>query len=79
MITLHFKRVFRYDPDNRKLRLFRVLWQHGKVGDGKGYSAKLSFALAPILYSRKKSSFGWRFTLFGLQLHHRRAYGGYLI
>ena len=37
------KCVMRYDPTQKKLRLFRFLWRHGTPGlPGGGYSAKMS-------------------------------------
>jgi len=71
-----FRRIFRYDPDNRLLRLFRVTWQRGTVGDGKGYSNKLTLGLRPRLFGFRREYGGWLLTLFGLRLHYDRSYGG---
>ncbi len=73
---MKFKPVFRYDSSQKKLRLFRFLWTRGTVGDGLGYSAKLSFALTPKLYGFKRNLFDWRATFLGVQVHRLRAYGG---
>lgn len=76
---MRVKNVMRYDPRQRKLRLFRLLWQVGTVGDGDGYSAKLSFALVPKLFGWSDEFFGWRLTLLCVQVHHLRAYGGIIV
>lgn len=43
---MKFKKVWRYDPDRKIFRLCRIIWAKGEVGDGKGFSCKLSLALA---------------------------------
>ncbi len=70
------KTVFRLSPSERTFRLARVLWTRGVVGDGEGYSAKLSFAVRPVLFHRGPELFGWDVTVFGLRVHYQRAYGG---
>jgi len=65
-----------YDPPNRLIRLIRCLWTHGTVGDGKGYSAKFTIGLRPRLFMWRRESDGWLLTLFGLRLHHKKAWGG---
>lgn len=76
---MKLKLVMRLDRRERKLRLFRLLWQRGTVGDGDGYSAKLSFALVPKLFEYRLELFGWRTTLFGVHVHHRKSYGGIFV
>ena len=74
---LRFKRVMRWDTGFLCYRLCRVMWERGTVGDGKGYSVKLSIALGPKIIS-------WRWwdgreieaTVLGLRLHYQRSYGG---
>ena len=75
---MKIKRVTRYDPTQRKFRLFRLLWVRGTVGDGSGgYSAKLAIALRPVLFRWQTDVAGeWRLVLLGLDIHHRRSYGG---
>lgn len=76
---LKFKSVFRYDSSQRKLRLFRLLWQSGVLGTIGWYSAKLSFALVPRFIGFEREYFGWRLTFLGLHLHHLKAYGGVIV
>lgn len=76
---LKIKPVLRYDPTQHKLRLFRLLWQRGKVGDGQGYSAKLSVSFVAHAFGWTREYAGWRLTVMGLQLHHLRAYGGAIV
>ena len=74
---MRIKFVMRYDSDNHVLRLFRLLWTRGVVGDGEGYSAKLAFALAPVFFRwGKRDSSAWFFYLFGLRVSYLRSYGG---
>lgn len=76
---MKFKKVLRYDRRARLLRVFRVMWRRGTIGDGKGYSAKLSLALQPKLFDfyRYSGSCDDVFLcLAGLRWHYQRAYGG---
>lgn len=75
---MKIKPVFRYDPRQRKLRLFRLLWLRGRPGFG-GYSAKLSVSFVTRAFGWTREYFGWRITLMGLQLHHLRSYGGTIV
>jgi len=71
------KWVGRYDPRARMLRVCRVMWERGTVGDGKGYSAKLSLALRPVIFGWKRTSYPeWMLTVAGIRIHYQRAYGG---
>lgn len=72
MKNLRFKRVFRIDEIQRHLRLFRIMWEVGTVGDGRGYSAKLAIGLMPKLFHREDG----RITILGLRVHYARSYGG---
>ncbi|GJE43969.1 hypothetical protein [Methylobacterium soli] len=76
MQKLTFKRVLRFDPTARKLRLFRVMWNVGIVGDGKGYSRKVAVALRPALAGFKRSYDEWRVTLLGVEVHSATSWGG---
>lgn len=71
-----FKRVMRYDPSWPKLRLARIMWDRGVVGDGKGHSAKLALALRPKLFQFERSFDGWRVVLFGIEVHKQLSWGG---
>lgn len=74
-------------PDQRRLILTRIRWERGTVGDGKGYSAKLSISLQydPRAwwagFSIVPHSEGWTF-FFGLffpvylRVKMFRIYGG---
>lgn len=62
--------------DGRTLRLFRVLWTQGRVGDGDGYSAKLSVALRPSLFAVRREWQSLCVTLLGVSVHFERSYGG---
>ena len=73
---LKFKSVMRLDRRARMLRLFRIMWVKGIVGDGKGYSAQFSVALRPSLFQFHKEFSSYFLTLFGLRLHFERSYGG---
>lgn len=74
---MKIKWVGRYDPGLRALRLGRAMWQRGTVGDGNGYSVKLSIALQPaVLRWRRDAGREWCLTLAGVRIHYQRAYGG---
>lgn len=77
MKNLRARWIGRYDPGLRALRLGRVLWERGTVGDGEGYSAKLSLALQPrLLRWRRDPGREWWLTLAGVRVHYKRSYGG---
>jgi hypothetical protein len=78
---MKLKPVFRYDPHQHKLRLFRLLWTRGLVGDGKGgHSAKLAISFVAHAFGfQYDKHFGWRITVMGLQVHHLRSYGGTIV
>ena len=73
---MKLKWVGRYDPSNRLLRIARLIYERGVVGDGKGYSAKFSVGLRPTLFMWRRESDGWLLTILGLRLHHMKAWGG---
>jgi hypothetical protein len=68
--------VFRYDPTWPKVRLFRIVWNVGVVGDGEGYSRKLAFALRPRLFEWRRGCDEWRLVVLGIEVHARTAWGG---
>lgn len=72
MRNLRFKRVMRFDEIQRHFRLFRVMWEVGTVGDGKGYSAKLAVGLMPKLFHWDDG----RLTIIGVRVHYCRSKGG---
>lgn len=73
---MKFKWVGSWDSQSRNLRLFRVMWVRGRVGDGKGYSVKLSVALRPTLFAVRREFEALRVTLLGVRVHYQRSYGG---
>jgi hypothetical protein len=77
--TMKLKSVMTVSKPEKKVRLFRLIWERGTVGDGKGYSAKLAVSMVPILVQFRRYSDGWRAALAGLSLHYRRAYGGRIV
>jgi len=69
--------IGRYDRRARIFRMVRVTWTRGRVGDGRGYSAKLSLALCPRIIGWRRTSYPeWMLTAVGLRLHYQRSYGG---
>jgi len=70
--NLRIKRVMRFDEIQHHLRLFRIMWERGSPGDGKGYSVKLAIGLMPKMFHKE----GGRVTIFGLRVHYCRSYGG---
>jgi hypothetical protein len=73
---MRFHKVMRLDPPLRLYRLARIMWDVGTVGDGNGYSVKLSIGLTPRLFRWVSELGGWICTVAGVRLHCRRAYGG---
>lgn len=69
------KQVMRYDPRQRKFRLFRVMWTKGIVGKG-GYSTKLAVSLLPKLIGFERDFNEWRLTLLGISIHKKVSFGG---
>jgi hypothetical protein len=77
MSNLRCKRVFRLDGIQRHFRLWRIMYERGKPGDGKGYSVKLTVALARAWWAREKlTTYDRMVTVLGLRLHYSRNYGG---
>jgi hypothetical protein len=73
---MRFKWVGRYDPTMRMVRLCRLMWERGRVGDGAGYSAKLSLALRPSLLGFSRARDEWFVTFAGVRVHLQRSFGG---
>ncbi len=72
--------VFRRDGIQGFYRIARMLWTRGTVGDGRGYSAKLSLAVDwRLLDWGRDASTDWRITLLGVRLHYCRSYGGIMV
>jgi hypothetical protein len=74
------KWVGRWSPEEKVLRLFRVVWCRGTPGTASGgYSAKFSVSLSPRLFSVRREFWSYAITLLGLRLHYMRSYGGYIV
>ena len=85
---MRFKKVMTLSKLKRKIRLFRLTWICGIVGDGKGHSAKLSVNLLPkiikfepqVIYNIPSwfliNKDEWRITILGINFHYVRSYGG---
>jgi hypothetical protein len=73
---MKFKWVGRVDSTQKILRMFRLMWTRGTVGDGHGYSSKLTMALdwKPFGFHREWCEVF--VTLFWLRFHVQRSYGG---
>lgn len=75
---MKFKKVF--TRDGRYVRLFRVMWIRGTVGDGKGFSCSFSVGLFPRVFRwERKRADEWRLWFFGLRLHFQRSFGGFFV
>ncbi len=74
--TFRFRWINRYDDCQRMQRLARVVWQRGTVGDGAGYSVKLSVGLRPCLWRFQRELCGLVVTVAGVRVHYVRSYGG---
>lgn len=74
------KPVLTYERGSRLLRVGRLMWERGTVGDGKGYSAKLSLALWLSRYGIcrcwREEDGGWIVSILGIRFHYVRSYGG---
>lgn len=76
---MFFKPVLRYAPQERKLRLFRLVWQTGEWQNTSGcppHSHKLSVSLRPRLFGWQRSFEDWRLVLCGLEVHRKWSWGG---
>jgi hypothetical protein len=76
---MKFKWVGTWEERTRVLRLFRVTWTRGTVGDGNSYSAKFSVALRPVLFSVRQEWQSVCVTVLGLRVHFQRSYGGIFV
>lgn len=77
-----FKKIMRWDRNQRKLRIGAFIWQRGewgmKTADGRciPYSFKLTVALRPALFSLHRTWDEVRCTLLGVSLNYHRSAGG---
>lgn len=71
------KRVMRLDPQARKFRLLRIMWEGPKVTRGGWLvSNKLTFALRPKLVAFAREFDSWRLTLLFVEVHFKQSHGG---
>lgn len=75
-----FKKVLRYSPQEKKLRLFRVLWTNPiiiresldtRFRYNTESNCKLSFSIVPQLLSYRKTFDGYRFSVLFIHVHYR--------
>lgn len=76
---MRLKLVLTWSPEEKKVRICRLLWSRGVVGDGKGYSCGLSLNLVPHLFMVRREWNSWRITFLGVGLHFQKAYGGHIV
>jgi len=62
--------------NDNALCLFRLTWDKGTVGDGKGYSVKLSLGLRPKWFEYITEYNGWIVTVLGVRIHRAVSFGG---
>ena len=76
---MRWKNVCTWSAHDRKLRLFRLTWERGTVGDGHGYSSMFTLGVSPQLYGWYRGFRDYRLTLVGLVFHYKRSYGGHFV
>lgn len=70
--------LFIHDPEQHKVRLVRVIWDVGTVGDGRGYSRKMTFALRRKLFAWNTfAREDWRIVILGFEVHSMTSWGGH--
>ena len=70
-MKIRFKRVFRWDGDNKIFRVFRCGWNKKRIGHAHYLQAKMSFAITPHLFFFKRGCCNEvRLTLFGVSMHY---------
>lgn len=73
------KWVGTYSKREKKIRLFRVLWERGKRGAEGWHSNSFAVSLWPRIFKYEPELWGWAVTILGVRLHRKRAYGGTLV
>lgn len=76
---MRYQSVFTWSASERKIRLFRIIWEHrgSQIGlDPMAYSAMVSFSLVPRIYRNEPVLFGFDVSVLGLRIHYQRNYGG---
>ena len=62
--------------DGHLFRVCRLIWTRGTVGDGQGYSCKLSFGLSPAWFYFKRPFGGFLLIVAGLRVQYQKSLGG---
>lgn len=73
--TMRIKWINRYDSDERKFRIGRLMWL-GTDREGKQLSSMFSVSLHPRLLWFKRDLFNTRLSVLGIALHLQRSWGG---
>lgn len=74
---MKLKLVCTWSPEERKLRLFRLVGGQASAGKGGGrYSWKLTFALVLRLFRIERAGNYCRLTIAGICVHWAKSYGG---
>ena len=60
----------------RKFKVFQFAYEVGTVGDGRGHSNCITFAVRPKLLWFEKSYCRFMLCVLGFEVNHERAYGG---
>ena len=71
--------IFRWSKYNKKLRLFRFMWDGRQDLCGErwvDYSSMFSIALMPSLFSWRRGRDEWHLTLLGISFHYHKSFGG---
>lgn len=77
MKNLRWKWVGRLDGIQGHLRLFRVMWETGEPGDGRGgHSNMLSVGLQCRLFCHERQNAQRLIVFAGLRIHRKRSFGG---
>jgi len=78
--NLRARTIFRLDTIQRHYRLWRIVYERGNPGQGKGYSVKVAIGLARAWWrTERQADHDIMVTIAGLRLHYSRSYGGYFV
>lgn len=71
-----YQTVFRWNSRESKFRLFHIMWDYEKDGDGNDDKIVFSVALMPKFFHWSRGFYKWRLTVLGIAFHWHRSYGG---
>ena len=74
---LSFKPVFTWSPQERKVRLFRVIYNRPWTIGNRWCSRSISITLRPRPYQFQRDRTGFYLTVFGIGFHWKQMAGGY--